>query len=108
MYSCSTQSVDGVDEMVYESSLIQYLINGSYLHLFYLQIVRNKWSGFDVCKMDYITRDSHNTAMSGSMEWRYYTCLTHFNNIIMTSVKNVFCSKDGTLTMHASLMAIFV
>ena len=44
-----------------------------YLHLFYLQIVRNKWSGFDVCKMDYITRDSHNTVMSGNMEWRYYT-----------------------------------
>ena len=43
--------------------------------ILYLQIVRNKWSGFDVCKMDYITRDSLNTAMSGNMEWRYYTNL---------------------------------
>ena len=91
--------------MVYESSLIQYLINGPYLHLFYLQIVRNKWSGFDVCKMDYITRDSHNTAMSGSMEWRYTKSIQeHYYDIC----KNVFCSKDGTLTMRASLMAIFV
>lgn len=52
-----------------------------FIYILFLQIIDNKETGIDVCKLDYITRDSQMLGFKTEFDWTHFTVFPNVSSL---------------------------